>query len=124
MIAVESQERLHTLHELVSLAKVESQARERGDWAAAREAGKRMREVVSVLGFDPIRYEPGRDYPERLIAARTLRMLRRMPGTTAELAKAAGIQSNAVRQYLLAYILAGEVICKRKSGGMWWEVRE
>lgn len=124
MIAVERDERLHTLYELVTLAQVENAARQRGDHAAARDAGRRMREVVRVLGFDPVRYEPGRDAVERLINRRTLRMLQAMPGTTAQIAKAAGVPSNSVRQYLLAYINAGDVRCARRERGMWWEVVE
>jgi hypothetical protein len=124
VIAVERDERLHTLYELVTLAQVENSARQRGDHTAAREAGKRMREVVAVLGFDPLRYEPGRDNAERLISRRTLRLLRRMPGTTAELAKAAGIQSNSVRAYLLWHLNAGDVRCSRTGKGVWWELAE
>jgi len=122
VIAVERDERLHTLGQLVRLAELERQARERGEHADAKRHGKQMREVVSLLGFDPIRYQPGRDMAERLISARTLKMLRAMPNTTALVAKAAGVPSNSVRQYMLAMLLAGEVRCTRRPGGMWWEV--
>jgi hypothetical protein len=122
VIAVERDERLHTLGQLVRLAELERNCRERGDHSDARAHGRRMREVVRVLGFDPIRYEPGRDMAERLIRARTLKMLRAMPGTTRDVSKAAGVPGNAVRQYMLAMLLAGEVRCTRRPGGMWWEV--
>lgn len=123
MIAVESYERLHTLRELVGLVEVEFAARERGDHAVATDAARRARQVVSVLGFDPIRYDPGRDDPARIIGARTLLLLQAMPGTSAQLSKAAGIRSNSVRQYLLPYLYAGEVTCrKQRPGGMLWEV--
>lgn len=123
MIAVERDERLHTLGQLVRLAELERTARERGDHADARAHGRRMREVVSVLGFDPIRYEPGRDNAARIIGGRTVRLLAAMPGTTGDVAKAAGVHGNAVRQYMLAMLLAGEVRCTRRpTGGMWWEV--
>ena len=122
MIAVERDERLHTLGQLVRLAELEREARDRGDHPEAKRHGKHMREVVTLLGFDPIRYEPGRDMAERLIRGRTLKMLRAMPGTTRDVATAAGVPGNAVRQYMLAMLLAGEVRCTRRPGGMWWEV--
>jgi len=122
VIAVERAERLHTLYQLVQLAQVENEARERGEHGLARQTAKRMREVVRVLGFDPLDYEPGRDNAAALIRSRTLRMIAAMPAFTADVARAGGIASKDVRQYMLAHILAGDVACERRDGGMWWEV--
>jgi hypothetical protein len=122
VIAVSYTERINAIGELVKWASIESQARDRQEHSVASAAGKRMREVVKILGFDPLTYEPGRDGAELLIRGRALRMLRAMPGPTADVAKAAGVPSSYVRQYLMAYVMSGEVRCERRGTAMWWEV--
>lgn len=116
MIAVTRSERLHTLGELVRWANVECEATERGEHGVAKEAGRKMREVVQCLGFDPLDYEPERDAVGQIVSARVGKMLNAMPGTSRELAEAAGLQRpDDVRAYLAAYVERGEVIAERRD---------
>lgn len=116
MIAVTRQERLHTLDELLRWAKVEAEAAERGEHQVAKQAGRKMREVVQCLGFDPLDYEPARDAVGQIVSARVSKMLNAMPGTSRELADAAGLhRADDVRAYLAAYVERGEVIAERRA---------
>jgi hypothetical protein len=90
VIAGPREERLNVLAELVRLGTVERAAQDRGDHTGAAAANERMREVVSLLGFDPLEYEPGRDAAALVINRRVRRMLDAMPATTTELGKVAG----------------------------------
>lgn len=122
MLATDRHERLTALTELTRLAHVEAQAAERGEHEVARLIAEKMRDVVSVLGFDPLAYRPERDAPGLIINKRTLAMLRAMPGSTAALAQAAGVPTNHVRAYLLAYVERGEVVTRREGKSTRWEV--
>lgn len=116
MIAVTRSERLHTLQELIRWAAVEAEARQRHEHAVAREAERKMREVVQCLGFDPLDYEPSRDAVQQIVSARVRKMLNAMPGTSRELADAAGLhRAEDVRAYLAAYVERGEVIAERRD---------
>lgn len=124
MIAAPRDERLHALGELVRWANVEAEATERRERHVAREARKRIDEIVNVLGFDPLEYDAGRDAVSVIISKRSRQMLAALPGTTAHVAKAAGVGSQHVSSYLWAYVLRGEITCEKKGQTMWWAVVE
>lgn len=124
MLAAPRNERLHALSELVKWGNVEAEANERRERGVARKARERMDEIVGVLGFDPLEYQPGRDAASVLIAKRSRQMLSAMPNSTANVAKAAGVASADVRAYLWHFVLRGEITCEQKGQTMWWEVVE
>lgn len=124
MIAAPRDERLHALAELVRWAGVEAEATERREAALAKQARERMAEVIAVLGFDPLEYDAGRDAVSVIISKRSQQMLSALPGTTAHVAKAAGVGSQHVSSYLWAYVLRGEITCEKKGQTMWWAVAE
>jgi len=122
MIAGPRNERLNVLSELVRWAQTESKARAAGEHQLALQASMRMREAVGLLGFDPLEYEPGRDACEQIINRRERAMLRAMPCTTSDLAKAAGINPRHVSAYLHRYISRGEVTGTKRHRTTYWEV--
>jgi hypothetical protein len=122
VIAGPREERLNVLAELVRLGAFEREATDRGDHKAVSEAKTRMREVVSLLGFDPLEYEPGRDAAAKVINRRVQRMLDAMPATTSQLAKAAGVTTRDVPAYLCALINHGDVVCERVKNSTHWKV--
>lgn len=125
MIAGEREERLNVLAELVKWARIEREARERREHSVAREASRRMREVIGLLGFDPLEYQVGRDAASLLITRRCRRMLDAMPASTTDLAKAAGVPSRDVHAYLSGMVAKGDVVVHRKGRRTtWWEVAE
>jgi len=122
MIAGPREERLNVLAELVRLGTVERAAQDRGDHTGASAAKDRMHEVVSLLGFDPLEYEPGRDAAALVINRRVRRMLDAMPATTTELGKAAGIPTRDVPAYLAGLRNHGDVVCERIRNSTQWSV--
>lgn len=122
VIAGPREERLNVLAELVRLGAVERAATDRGDYKAVREAKTRMREAVSLLGFDPLEYEPARDAAAVVINRRVRRMLDAMPAPTSELAKAAGITTRDVPAYLAALLNHGDVVSTRVKNVTHWQV--
>jgi hypothetical protein len=90
----------------------------------ARKARERMDEIVGVLGFDPLDYDPTRDAVTVIISKRSRQMLAALPGTTAHVAKAAGVASAHVSSYLWAYVLRGEITCEKKGQTLWWAAAE
>jgi hypothetical protein len=81
-----------------------------------------MREVVSLLGFDPLDYSPERDITSLVINARAQAMMRALPGTTSDLARAAGVRPNFVRAYLLPYVNRGEIVARKTKKTTYWEM--
>lgn len=124
MIAAPRDERLHALEELCKWARVHDEATERRERAVATAAKKRMADVVSVLGFDPLEYDAGRDAASVIISRRSQQMLAALPGTTAEIARAAGVGSQHVSAYLWAYVMRGEITCTKQGQTMVWAVVE
>lgn len=124
MIAGPREERLNVLAELVRLGTLEREATDRGDHKGAASARSRMHEVVALLGFDPLQYEPGRDAAALVINRRVRRMLDAMPATTTQLAKAAGIPTRDVPAYLAGLRNHGDVVCKRLKNNTEWSVAE
>lgn len=129
-LAVDRYERLHALGELVRWEEAAAEADARGEAAVKRAARKRAREIVEVLGFDPLAYVPDRSFENasqensalgRTIAKRTQAMLRRVPGTTSELAEAAGIAPANVRAYLRSYLESGYIVNRTEGRVTWWE---
>lgn len=129
-VAVDRYERLNALAELVRWEQTAAEAEARGERAVERAARKQARDVVDVLGFDPLAYVPDRSMSEaakedsalgRTIAKRTQKMLRRVPGTTSDLAEAAGIAPANVRAYLRAYLENGEIVNRVEHRVTWWE---
>lgn len=124
MLAAPRDERLNALAELVKWGNVEAEANERRERGVARKARERMDEIVSVLGFDPLEYEPERDAVAVIISKRARQMLAAIPGTTAHVAKAAGVPSADVRAYLWHFVLRGDITCEKKGQTLWWAVAE
>ena len=132
-LALDRYERLHALRELVRWSDAADEAEARSERAVAKAARAKVREVVEVLGFDPLAYVPDRSMSEaateesalgRVIAKRTQAMLRRVPGTTSDLAEAAGIAPSSVRSYLRAYLENGEIVMRVDHRVTWWEEPE
>lgn len=112
------------LCELVKWAQIERDARDRREHSVAREAGRRMREVVQVLGFDPLEYEIGRDAAGMILNRRSREIMRHIPGSSAEIAKATGLLQKDLHAYLRPFITRGEIRCVRDGRGYQWEVVE
>lgn len=122
MIAGPREERLNVLAELVKWAQVEAEAKARREHKLAREASERMREVVALLGFDPLEYDCGRDAASLLLSKRSREILKLMPGTTREIAQAAGIAPQDIHAYLRQFITRGEVRSTKQGTVTYWEV--
>lgn len=122
MIAGPRDERLRVLSELVRWAHAEAKARELGEHELAVKASMRMREAVSILGFDPIEYDAGRDWSAQVVSKRIRKMLDAMPGTSTELAKAAGINPRDVWKYLTPLANRGEINATKVGHATHWEV--
>ena len=132
-LAIDRGERLHALRELVRWSDAADEADARSERAVAKGAREKVREIVEVLGFDPLAYVPDRSMSDaateenalgRVIARRTQAMLRRVPGTTSDLAEAAGIAPSSVRSYLRAYLENGELVNRAEQRVTWWEEPE
>lgn len=117
-VAVERAERLNVLRELVRWEDVQAEAIARRERGLANEAKRRARELVSVLGFDPLTYIPDRatframeeqDGLGRLVSRRLGLMLRALPATTNELAEVSGVHARNVGAYLLPLLERGEI---------------
>lgn len=122
MIAGDREERLNVLRELVKWARIEHEAAERHEHSVAREARKRMRELVSLLGFDPLEYDCGRDGAALLLSRRSREILKHLPGSSREIAKATGVPPQNLHAYLREYITRGEVACSKQGTVTYWEV--
>ena len=122
MIAGDREERINVLAELVKWARVEREARERRAHAVAAEASERMSEVVGLLGFDPLEYDCGRDAAAVLLTKRSREILNHLPGTSREVARAAGIAPQDIHAYLRQFITRGEVACTKQGTVTYWEV--
>jgi len=122
LIATAVAERRATLRELVRLADLAAFCGEVGDVDGEADAQRRLAEVVAVLGFDPIVYQPGRDYAARFVASTSRTLIRAMPGTTREIAAAAGCPPRDVRAHLLGHLDRGEVRFSKGPGFTLWEV--
>jgi hypothetical protein len=122
MIAGPRDERLNVLAELVKWAERERLAADAGDHALADLARARMKEAVALLGFDPIEYDAGRDWAAVVVSRRIKKMLDAMPGTTTELACAAGVASRQVHTYLSPLLNRGEIRCTKRRTNSYWEV--
>ena len=122
MIAGPREERLNVLTELVKWAHVEAEAKARREHKVAREASKRMRELVQLLGFDPLEYDCGRDAAALLLSKRSREILSHMPGTTRDIAKATGIEPHNLHAYLRQFITRGEVRSVKQGTVTYWEV--
>lgn len=132
-LAVDRYERLNALRELVRWSDAADEAEARGERAIAKGARKKVAEVVEVLGFDPLAYVPDRSVSDaaseenalgRVISRRTQAMLRRVPGTTSDLAEAAGVSPSNVRAYLRPYLENGELVNRAERRVTWWEEPE
>jgi hypothetical protein len=132
-LAVEPAERLRALRELVKWADVHEEAEARKERALVNSAARRMREVVGVLGFDPLAYIPERAMQEamagddalgRILSRRLEAMLRALPGTTNDLAVAAGIPARTVAQYVLPLYERGEITRTTDGRRTTWAVAE
>ena len=132
-LAVEPGERLRALRELVKWADVHEEAEARKERALVNSAARRMREVVGVLGFDPLAYIPERAMQEamagddalgRILSRRLEAMIRALPGTTNDLAVAAGIPARTVAQYVLPLYERGEITRTNDGRRTTWAVAE
>lgn len=130
-VIVDRSERVHALGELARWSRLEIEAAAAGQHDLARAADGKAAEIVALLGFDPRAYVPDRsvevrangdDTLARLISKRTQLLLGAIPGTTAELAAAAGVNSASVRSYLLGYLDRGEIVCTVERNVTRWEV--
>jgi len=122
VIVGDREERLSVLAELVKWAERERLAADAGEHALAHLAQARMREAVSLLGFDPIEYDAGRDWAAVVVNRRIKKMLDAMPGTTTEIACAANIASRQVHTYLSPMVNRGEIRCTKRRTNSYWEV--
>ena len=122
MIAGDREERLNVLTELVKWAKVEQEAKDRHQHKVAREAERRMRELIGLLGFDPIEYECERDAAALILSKRTREIIRHLPGSSDEVAQAAGVAPRDLHAYLRTYINRGEVACIKQGTVTYWQV--
>jgi hypothetical protein len=132
-LAIERRERLAALRELVKWADVQEQAEARRERALVNSAARRMREVVSVLGFDPLTYLPERSVADAMegddglaviLSRRLEAIIRALPGTTNDLADAAGIPARYVSQYVLPLYERGEITRTTAGRRTWWAVAE
>ncbi len=130
-VIVDRAERVHALGELARWSRVELEAAAAGMHDLAKAADHKASEIVALLGFDPRVHVPDRsvevratgdDTLARLISKRTQLLLGAIPGTTAELAAAAGVQAGSVRSYLLGYLERGEVVCIVEKNLARWEL--
>jgi hypothetical protein len=132
-LAIDRRERLHALGELVRWEKAAAEADARSERAIAKAARKRAREIVDVLGFDPLAYVPDRSVSDaasednalgRIIAKRTQVMLRCIPATTSDLAAAANLSASSVRAYLRPYLESGAIVTRLHGRVTWWQEAE
>lgn len=122
MIAVTAVERLATLREIVRLGTRAEYCAAVGMEVELAEATALLGEVVEVMGFDPIAYQPGRDNFAKIVTERSHAMLKAMPGTTAEIAAASGCRSRDVPAYMLAFVRNGEVRRSKAQNTTYWEL--
>lgn len=132
-LAIERRERLNALRELVKWADVQEEAEVRRERALVHSAARRMREVVGVLGFDPLTYLPersvaaamqGDDGLAVILSRRLEAIIRALPGTTNDLADAAGIPARYVSQYVLPLYERGEITRTTEGRRTIWAVAE
>jgi hypothetical protein len=130
-VATDRYERCRALGELVRWTELEHEAEARGVEVIARKAREKAAELIQILGFDPLIHVPDRsvqtagernDALGRIISARAQAMLARIPGTTSDLADAAGIRASSVRSYLLTYLERGEIVCRTEGRVTFWEL--
>ena len=132
-LAIERRERLNALRELVKWADVQEEAEVRRERALVHSAARRMREVVGVLGFDPLTYVPERSVADAMegddglaviLSRRLEAILRALPGTSNDLADAAGIPARYVSQYVLPLYERGEITRTTEGRRTMWAVAE